>query len=53
MRVIVELRRTACGVEGVLIRDGSDRHVPFYGWLELFRLLEELEAPPETGARPG
>jgi hypothetical protein len=44
VRVIVELRRVAGGgVEGAVTREGSGERHAFFGWLELLRLLEDLE----------
>ena len=49
MRFVVELRRVNDGVEGVVIPEGTDERTPFSGWLELLRLLDELQAPPGAG----
>lgn len=46
MRFVVELHHLNDGVEGVVIPQGSDEQVPFSGWLELLRLLEELQPLP-------
>lgn len=44
-RFIVELHRTeAGGVEGVVSLEETGEAQPFFGWLELLRLLEGVEA---------
>lgn len=45
MRVVLDLRRNQDGgIEGVVIPEGWEAGQAFAGWLELLRLLEELEA---------
>jgi hypothetical protein len=49
-RFFVELHRTTTGdVEGVVVPEGTDQPWRFHGWLELLRLLESVERPPEAG----
>lgn len=50
MRYIIDLYHSSRGVHGEVLVEGADAPVPFWGWLELVRLLEP--PPPPTGPAP-
>jgi hypothetical protein len=52
-RYTLELRYTACGVEGRLTRDGVAEPESFSGWLDLLRLLEPPPSPERGTECPG
>jgi hypothetical protein len=53
VRILVELHRNEVGlVEGMVTEDGDGPTQPFYGWLELLRLLEAAVGYPDD-SEPG